>query len=141
MAVETSDDLFLLDESDQPAPEVEIPKSYPRDLVATYLGNGKYEVRDRGWPNGKSEEMQGGGEMLLEISGHLADEVNRNRNASVQQMPMVFPPWLTERKFYAAMALQGIRACTATLDRETACKIAAADADALMAELNKEPNK
>lgn len=53
LAIQESDyDLFLIDESDQPAPEV----------------------------------------------------------TPAPQMPMVFPPWLTERKFYAAMALQGLLA-------------------------------
>lgn len=72
---------------------------------------------------------------LLDESDQPAPEV-----APVPQMPMVFPPWLTERKFYAACALQGLMSYPESgqavygYHAEQAVKAA----DALIAELNKE---
>lgn len=68
----------------------------------------------------------------------LLDE--RDQPAPVPPMPMVFPPWLTERKFYAACALQGLMSYPESgqavygYHAEQAVKAA----DALITELNKE---
>lgn len=75
---------------------------------------------------------------LLDESDQPATDVT-----PVPPIPMVFPPWLTERKFYAAMALQGLLSHTENEEEkwkfEDYAEQAVFHADALIAELNKEP--